>query len=51
MVPNSLKSVSWKNYKAITTEEETLLELERFAEKWDNQNTLFNYPEAIRKAI
>ena len=76
MVRNSLKYVSWKDYKAVSadlkliyrssTEEEALLELERFAEKWDNQypqiakswranwdnlNTLFNYPEAIRKAI
>ncbi|WP_166113052.1 IS256 family transposase [Pseudoalteromonas sp. Z9A5] len=76
MVRNSLKYVSWKDYKAVTadlkliyrssTEEEVLLELERFAEKWDSQypqiakswranwdnlNTLFNYPEAIRKAI
>ena len=76
MVRNSLKYVSWKDCKAVTadlkliyrssTEEEALLELERFAEKWDNQypqiakswrtnwdnlNTLFNYPEAIRKAI
>ena len=76
MVRNSLRYVSWKDYKAVTadlkliyrssTEEEALLELERFAEKWDNQypqiakswrtnwdnlNTLFNYPEAIRKAI
>lgn len=76
MVRNSLKYVSWKDYKAVTadlkliyrsaTEEEALLELERFAEKWDSQypqiakswranwdnlNTLFNYPEAIRKAI
>ena len=76
MVRSSLKYVSWKDYKAVTadlkliyrssTEEEALLELERFAEKWDNQypqiakswranwdnlNTLFNYPEAIRKTI
>ncbi|MCQ8876766.1 IS256 family transposase [Pseudoalteromonas shioyasakiensis] len=76
MVRNSLKYVSWKDYKAVTadlkliyrssTEEEALLELDRFAEKWDNQypqiakswranwdnlNTLFNYPDAIRKAI
>lgn len=76
MVRNSLKYVSWKDYKAVTadlkliyrssTEEEALLELERFAEKWDSQypqiakswranwdnlNTLFNYPDAIRKAI
>lgn len=76
MVRNSLKYVSWKDYKAVTTdlkciyksttEEEALLELERFGETWDNQypqitkswrnhwqnlNTLFNYPEDIRKAI
>ena len=76
MVRNSLKYVSWKDYKAITaalkciyqaaTEEQALLALERFADDWDpkypqiskswrthwaNLNTLFNYPEDIRKAI
>lgn len=76
MVRNSLKYVSWKDYKAVTadlkrvyrsaTEDEALLELERFAETWDGQypqiskswrthwhnlNTLFNYPEDIRKTI
>ncbi len=76
MVRNSLKYVSWKDYKAVTadlkrvyrsaTEDEALLELERFAETWEGQypqiskswrthwhnlNTLFNYPEDIRKAI
>tara|TARA_R110001606_G_scaffold395569_3_gene568056 strand:+ start:4357 stop:5574 length:1218 start_codon:yes stop_codon:yes gene_type:complete len=76
MVRNSLKYVSWKDYKAVTTdlkqvyrsstEDEALLELERFGEKWDDQypqiskswrthwqnlNTLFTYPEDIRKAI
>jgi len=76
MVRNSLKYVSWKDYKAVTadlkgvyrsaTEDEALLELERFAETWDGQypqiakswrthwhnlNTLFNYPEDIRRAI
>lgn len=76
MVRNSLKYVSWKDYKAVTadlkrvyrsaTEDGALLELERFAETWDGQypqiskswrthwhnlNTLFNYPEDIRKAI
>ena len=76
MVRNSLKYVSWKDYKAVTadlkrvyrsaTEDEALLELERFGEIWDGQypqitkswrnhwqnlNTLFNYPEDIRKAI
>lgn len=45
MVRNSLKYVSWKDYKAVTadlkqiyqapTEEAAALELERFAEKWD----------------
>lgn len=76
MVRNSLKYVSWKDYKAVTadlkrvyrsaTEDEALLELERFSEVWDSQypqiskswhnhwqnlNTLFNYPEDIRRAI
>ena len=76
MVRNSLKYVSWKDYKAVTadlkrlyrsaTEDEALLELERFSETWDGQypqitkswrnhwqnlNTLFSYPEDIRKAI
>ncbi len=76
MVRNSLKYVYWKNYKAVTadlkrvyrsaTEDEALLELERFTEIWDGQypqiskswrnhwqnlNTLFNYPEDIRRAI
>ena len=76
MVRNSLKYVSWKDYKAVagdlkrvyrsSTEEEALLELTRFGEKWDehypqiakswnthweNLNTLFTYPEDIRKAI
>ena len=76
MVRNSLKYVSWKDYKAVTadlkliyrsaTEDEALLELDRFSGIWDaqypqitkswrnhwhNLNTLFNYPEDIRKAI
>jgi len=76
MVRNSLKYVSWKDYKAVTadlkrvyrsaTEDEALLELERFGDAWDSQypqitkswrnhwqnlNTIFNYPEDIRKAI
>ena len=76
MVRNSLKYVSWKDYKAVTadlkriyrssTEDEALLELERFGDTWDDQypqitkswrshwqnlNTLFNYPEDIRHAI
>ena len=76
MVRNSLKYVSWKDYKAVTadlkrvyrsaTEDDALLELDRFGEVWDGQypqitkswrshwqnvNTLFNYPEDIRKAI
>ena len=47
MVRNSLKYVSWKDYKAVTadlkqiykapTEDAALLELERFGEKWDEQ--------------
>ena len=76
MVRNSIKYVPWKDYKAVTadlkqiyqsaTEEEGLLALDRFAERWDakypqisrswrshweNLNTLFGYPEDIRKAI
>ncbi len=76
MVRNSVKYVPWKDYKAVTadlkqiyqsaTEEEALLALEQFADRWDdkypqisrswrthweNLNTLFNYPQDIRKAI
>lgn len=76
LVRHSLKFVSWKDYKAITkdlkqiyqskTEEEALLELENFAEKWDgkypqiakswrnhwpNLITFFDYPDDIRKVI
>lgn len=76
MVRNSMKYVPWKDYKAIAadlkriyhsvTEEEALLALEQFSERWDekypqisrswrshwdNINTLFGYPDEIRKAI
>ena len=76
MVRNSMKFVPWKDYKIIAadlkqiyksvTEEEALLALAQFAERWDdkypqiskswhahwhNLNTLFNYPDDIRKAI
>lgn len=76
MVRNSMKYVPWKDYKPVaadlkqvyqaTTEDEALLALDRFSEKWDvkypqisrswrahweNLNTLFNYPADIRKAI
>jgi transposase-like protein len=76
MVRNSIKFVPWKDYKAVTkdlkqiyqsaTEEEALLALEQFAERWndkypqiskswrnhwENLSTLFNYPPDIRKAI
>jgi transposase-like protein len=76
MVRNSLKYVPWKDYKAVTTalkriyqsatEQEASLELEHFAEAWDekypqisrswrnhwpNLITLFDYPEDIRKVI
>ncbi|MEZ5425514.1 MAG: IS256 family transposase [Pyrinomonadaceae bacterium] len=76
MVRNSLRYVVWKDYKQVTaglkaiyrsaSEEEALLELERFSEKWDskypniskswerhwpNLITIFDYPEEIRKAI
>ena len=76
MVRNSMKYVSWKDYKAVSadlkqiyqsaTEDEALLALDQFAARWDekypnisrtwrhhwqNLNTLFRYPEDIRKAI
>ncbi|NAW58216.1 MULTISPECIES: IS256 family transposase [unclassified Vibrio] len=76
MVRNSMKYVPWKDYKAVAadlkaiyqskTEDEALLGLEMFSDKWDakypqisrswtahwdNLNTLFNYPEDIRRAI
>lgn len=75
LVRNSVKYVPWKDYKPETadlkqiyqavTEEEALLALTRFSERWDpkypqisrswlshwnNLNTPFNYPENIRKA-
>lgn len=76
MVRNSVKFVPWKDYKPVTadlkqiyqsvTEEEALLALDQFSERWDekypqisrswqvhwdNIQPLFNYPEDIRKAI
>ena len=76
LVRNAMKYVVWKDYKAVaadlkqiyqsSTEDEALLALERFAERWDhkyphigrtwrqhwqNLSTLFRYPDDIRKAI
>jgi transposase-like protein len=76
MMRNSVKYVPWKDYKPVVadlkriyqsvTEEEALLALDQFAERWDNKypqiskswrscwpnlNTLFRYPQDIRKAI
>ena len=76
MVRNSIRYVAWKDYKSVTaelkliyqssTEDEALLELDHFAERWDdkypqisrswrncwpNLNTLFDYPPEIRTAI
>lgn len=76
MVRNSLKYVPWKDYKAVTadlkriyqsaTEQEALLELDRFEEiwaskypqiskswrtHWPNLITLFDFPADIRKVI
>ncbi len=76
MVRNSLKYVPWKDYKEITadlkriyqsaTEQEACIELDYFAEKWDekypgiskswrnnwpNLITFFDYPPDIKKAI
>lgn len=71
-----MKFVPWEVYKAVSTglkqiygsvtEEDALLELDKFSERWDakcpqisrswqanwhNLNRLFGYPEDIRKAI
>ncbi len=76
MERNSMKYVPWKDYKVVTadlkriyksvTEDEALLELDNFSNRWDdkypqisrswrshwhNLNTLFGYPEDIRRAI
>lgn len=76
MVRTSLRYVAWKNYKAVTadlraiyqsvTEEQALLALDAFAEKWDalypairrswranwaQLNPFFAYPGDIRKVI
>lgn len=76
MVRHSLKFVPWKDYKAVTadlksiyqsvSEQEASLELDRFADKWDekypqiskswrtnwiNLITIFDYPADIRKVI
>jgi transposase-like protein len=76
MVRNSLKYVTWKDYREVTadlkeiyraaTEEAARLELQRFAQKWDerypqiskswqthwpNLITLFDYPPDIRRVI
>ena len=76
MVRNSMKFVPWKDYKELTadlkriyqsvTEQEASLELDNFAEKWDekypqiskswranweNLITIFDYPADIRKVI
>ena len=76
MVRNSLRYVSWKERKAVAaglkliyqsvTVEEAELELDRFAQTWDDRfpsisrswrnnwehlTPLFNYPQDIRKAI
>jgi len=76
MVRNAMKYVPWKDYKAVAvdlkkiyqsvTEDEALLALDQFAERWDdkypqisrswrthweNLNTLFIYPADTRKVI
>ncbi|WP_395375482.1 IS256 family transposase [Marinicella sp. W31] len=76
MVRNAVKYVPWKDYKPVTadlkliyqaaTEDEALMALDQFCEKWDgkypqigkswrnhweNLSTLFRYPPDIRKAI
>ncbi len=76
MVRNSLRYVPWKDYKAVTTdlkriyqsatEQEASMELDQFADKWDdkypqiskswrnnwpNLITFFDYPPDIKKVI
>jgi putative transposase len=76
MVRNSIKYVPWKDYKAVTadlkliyqsiTEEEALLALGQFSERWDgkypqisrswyshweNLKAIYSYPADIRKVI
>ncbi|AMC33580.1 hypothetical protein VN23_02685 [Janthinobacterium sp. B9-8] len=76
MVCNSIRSVFWKDYKAVTadlkrlyqssTEEQALMELERFTQTWQanypliskswtanwaHLRTIFEYPPESRKAI
>ena len=75
MVRNSLKYVSWKDYKAVTTDLKSVRSRPKMKlclnwsvsvvsgthstpqiakswhKHWHNLNTLFNYPEDIRKAI
>lgn len=76
MVRNSMKYVTWKDYKAVTadlkkiyqstSEDVALQSLDEFAQRWDakypnisrswrnhwhNLNTLFTYPQDIRRAI
>ncbi len=76
MVRNSMKYVPWKEYKVVAadlkriyqsvTEDEALLALQQFAERWDEKypmisrcwrshwhhlNTLFQYPDEICRAI
>ncbi|WP_395375119.1 IS256 family transposase [Marinicella sp. W31] len=76
MVRNAVKYVPWKDYKPVTadlkliyqaaTEDEALMALDQFCEKWDgkypqigkswrnhweNLSTLFRYPPDISKAI
>jgi transposase-like protein len=76
MLRNSLRYVAWKDYRKVAadlkniyrsaTEQEALLELEKFTDTWDgkypqigkswhrnwpNLTAVFDYPEDIRKAI
>ncbi len=68
MVRNSLKYVSWKDYKAVTADLKRVQKMRLYSNwsvlaksgmvkskswrnHWQNLNTLFNYPEDIRRAI
>jgi len=63
MVRNSMRFVPWKDYKAVTADLKRIYQAPKswdddypqiaksWRSNWDNLNTFFGYPPAIRKAI
>ena len=52
MVRNSLRFVSWKDYKAVTRDLKAIIRLPRKRQaNWPNLATFFAYPTDIRKVI